>query len=57
LGNVKIGSNSRIGANAVVMKDIPENSLVMPPECKVIRGFYQFRQKEAAISENTDGHS
>jgi len=57
LGNVKIGSNSRIGANAVVMKDVPENSLVMPPECKVIRGFYRFKQKEAAIPENTHGPS
>ena len=51
LGSVKIGSNSRIGANAVVMKDIPENSLVMPPECKVIRGFYRFEQKRPAIPE------
>ena len=57
LGDVKIGSNSRIGANAVVMKDIPENSLVMPPESKVIRGFYRFRQQEASVPENTNGHS
>ena len=50
LGNVKIGSNSRIGANAVVMKDIPDNSLVMPPECKVIRGFYRYNQKGTSSS-------
>jgi len=31
----------RIGANAVVMTDVPDNSLVMPPESKVIRGFYR----------------
>jgi len=54
---VKIGSNSRIGANAVVMKDVPENSLVMPPESKVIRGFYRFSKKEAAVPENSHGHS
>jgi serine O-acetyltransferase len=48
LGNVRVGSNSRIGANAVVMKDIPDNSLVMPPECRVIRGFYRYNQKEAS---------
>ena len=29
LGNIKIGSNSYIGANAVVLKDIPANSTVV----------------------------
>ena len=45
LGNVKIGSNSRIGANAVVTRDIPDDSLVLPPECKVIAGYYRFNKK------------
>ena len=29
LGNIKIGSNSYIGANAVVIKDVPENSTIV----------------------------
>ena len=41
LGSVRVGNNVRIGANAVVMTDVPDNSLVMPPESKVIRGFYR----------------
>lgn len=39
LGNIKIGDNVRIGANAVVMTDVPDNSMVMPPESRVLRGF------------------
>lgn len=41
LCNVQVGNNVRIGANAVVMADVPDDSLVMPPESKVIRGFYR----------------
>jgi serine O-acetyltransferase len=41
LGSIRVGNNVRIGANAVVMTDVPDNSLVMPPESKVIRGFYR----------------
>jgi serine O-acetyltransferase len=48
LGNIRVGNNVRIGANAVVMGDVPDDSLVMPPECKVIRGFYR---KRAALKE------
>lgn len=29
LGNIRIGANSRIGANAVVVKDVPPNSVVV----------------------------
>lgn len=36
LGNVQVGDNVRIGANAVVVADVPDNSVVLPPECKVI---------------------
>lgn len=28
-GPIKIGSNVKIGANAVVLKDVPENSTVV----------------------------
>ena len=31
LGKIKIGDNSLIGANAVVTKDVPENSIVKAP--------------------------
>lgn len=36
-GNVKIGNNVTIGANAVVTKDIPDNSIVGGIPAKVIR--------------------
>ncbi len=39
VGNVMVGNNSRIGANAVVMTDVPENSVVMPPESRILRDF------------------
>lgn len=29
LGNIKIGKNSKIGANAVILKDVPENATVV----------------------------
>lgn len=41
LGNAHIGNGVRIGANAVVMSDVPDNSVVMPPESRIIRGFYR----------------
>ena len=36
IGKVKIGDNVSIGAGCVVMKDIPSNSVVLPPEPTVI---------------------
>ncbi len=36
IGNVKVGSNSVIGANAVVTKDIPENCVAAGVPAKVI---------------------
>ena len=36
IGNVTIGSNSVIGANAVVVKDIPENSVAAGVPAKVL---------------------
>lgn len=37
LGPIKIGSNSIVGANAVVTKDMPDNSIIGGIPAKVIR--------------------
>jgi len=37
LGNIRIGSDSRIGANAVVVKSVPENSVVVGIPGQVIK--------------------
>ena len=37
LGPIYIGSNSKIGANAVVLEDIPENSTAVGIPAKVVR--------------------
>ena len=37
LGAIKIGNNSRIAANAVVVKDVPENSTMIGIPAKAIR--------------------
>jgi serine O-acetyltransferase len=52
LGNVRIGNNVRIGANAVVMTDVPDDSLVLPPDSAVIRSFYRPRKKSAAAGQD-----
>lgn len=36
LGNIKIGSHSRVGANSVVIKDVPEHCTVLGIPAKVI---------------------
>lgn len=40
LGDITIGSNSQIGANAVVLNDIPPNSVVVGIPAKVIKTIY-----------------
>ena len=35
VGNIRIGDNVRIGANTVVRRDVPDNSIVLPPESVV----------------------
>jgi serine O-acetyltransferase len=37
LGNIVIGSNSYIGANAVVLKDVPDNSTVVGIPGRIVR--------------------
>ena len=33
---IKIGNNSRIGANVVVCEDIPDNAMVVPQKARII---------------------
>ena len=37
LGDITIGHNAQIGAGAVVVKDVPANSVVVPAKSAVIR--------------------
>ena len=37
LGPITIGDNSKIGANAVVIKDLPPNSVVVAPQAVVLK--------------------
>lgn len=37
LGAINIGANSKIGANSVVLKDIPENATVVGIPAKIVR--------------------
>jgi serine O-acetyltransferase len=36
VGKLSIGNNVQIGANAVVTKDVPDNSLVVAEKCRII---------------------
>lgn len=36
IGNVKIGNNVRIGANCIVVKDVPDNAVVVMQSARVI---------------------
>ena len=37
LGPIKVGNNSRIGANSVVLKDVPDNSTVTGMRARIIK--------------------
>lgn len=36
IGKIHIGNNVRIGANAVVVEDIPDNAIVVAPKARII---------------------
>ncbi|MCF7926532.1 MAG: serine O-acetyltransferase [Candidatus Izimaplasma sp.] len=50
LGNIKIGKNSKIGANAVVIHDIPANSTAVGMPAKVIKT-KDFDDYECSLSD------
>lgn len=37
LGNIKIGDNSKVGANAVVLNDVPPNATVVGIPAKIVK--------------------
>lgn len=41
IGNIKIGNNSIIGAGSVVIRDVPENSVVVGNPAKIINTVYE----------------
>lgn len=52
LGDVKIGNNVVVGANAVVVKDVPDNAVVAGVPAKVLNfhaqetiNFYLYKEK------------
>jgi serine O-acetyltransferase len=44
VGAVRVGNHVQIGANAVVLTDIPDDSIVMPPQSTVLKGFLKLRK-------------
>lgn len=50
VGNVRVGNNVQIGANAVVSSDVPENSIVLPPQSTVLKGFLRSRKRSGAAA-------
>jgi serine O-acetyltransferase len=51
LGGVTIGDRSMIGANCVVMRDIPEGSIVLPPKNEIIpRSLSAIANRDAQIT-------
>ena len=39
LGNITIGNNSKIGANSVILKDVPENSVAVGIPGKILKNY------------------
>lgn len=36
IGDIRIGNDVKIGANATVVKDVPNRVTIVPAECRVI---------------------
>lgn len=59
IGGVSVGENSRIGANAVVYKDVPRNSVVVVSETRIIQQeydmdnrFYRYQNNNLEVLNN-----
>ena len=46
IGNVTVGNNSIVGANAVVIKNIPDNCTVFPVPAYVVKRFGIKKEKQ-----------
>jgi serine O-acetyltransferase len=46
LGNITIGNDSRVGANAVVVKSVPENSVVVGVPGQIVRRSHEHRPSD-----------
>ncbi len=53
LPGVCIGSNSIVGANSVVTKNVPENTVVAGNPARVVCTLSEFMEKNSAIMQNT----
>ncbi len=53
LGNITIGSDSRIGANAVVVKSVPENSVVVGVPGQIVKRSHPHRPGDAPDLNHT----
>ena len=53
VGPVTIGDNCVIGANSVVTKNVPENTVVTGNPARVVCSLSEFREKNGALMENT----
>ena len=53
LPGVCIGNNSVVGANSVVTKNVPENTVVAGNPARVVCTLAEFKEKTAALMQNT----
>ncbi len=53
LGNITIGADSRIGANAVVVKSVPENSVVVGVPGQIVKRAQPHKANDAPDLNHT----